>query len=79
VDKVGWPMMHYKISPTYVLWSFKGGPIIRLWKEDVVGHAKLSTRVLNPIPFCLIWGINELKVGEKEKFISSKVLKYIKF
>jgi hypothetical protein len=34
VGKVGWPMMQYKVSPTDVLWSPKGGPTIQLWKED---------------------------------------------
>jgi hypothetical protein len=33
-------------------------------------------RVLNLVPFCLIWGNVELRVGEKEKFISSGILKY---
>jgi hypothetical protein len=54
-------------------------PYIRLWKEDVVGHGKLPTWVLNPVPFCLIWGIDESRAGEKEKFISSEILKYIEF
>jgi hypothetical protein len=35
--------------------------------------------VLNLVPFRLIWGNDELKVGEKERFINSKMLKYIKF
>jgi hypothetical protein len=33
----------------------------------------------NPIPFCPIWGNDELRVGEKERFISSEILKYIEF
>jgi hypothetical protein len=69
-------VIQYKLSTTDVLWSFKGGMAILLWKMDVVGHAKLPTKVSNPIPFHLIWGINELKVGEKERFISSWILKY---
>jgi hypothetical protein len=36
-------------------------------------------RVSNLIPFHSIWGNDELKVGEKERFISSKILKYIEF
>jgi hypothetical protein len=35
--------------------------------------------VPNPIPFCSIWGIDELRVNEKEKFINSKISKYIEF
>jgi hypothetical protein len=34
---------------------------------------------LNPIPFCLIWGNDELRAGEKERFISSGISKYIEF
>jgi hypothetical protein len=36
-------------------------------------------RFLNPIPFRPVWGIDELRVGEKERFISSRILKYIEF
>jgi hypothetical protein len=36
-------------------------------------------RVLNPIPFCPIWGNDELKASEKERFISSEILKYTEF
>ncbi len=50
-----------------------------MWKEDVVGHAKVSMGVLNPIPFCSIWGIDELRVSEKENFINSEISKYIEF
>ncbi len=35
--------------------------------------------VPNLVPFCLIWGNDELKVGEKERFINSKISKYIEF
>jgi hypothetical protein len=35
--------------------------------------------VSNPIPFYLIWGSDELKASEKERFISSGILKYIEF
>jgi hypothetical protein len=34
-------------------------------------------KVSNLVPFHLIWGIDELKVSEKERFISSGILKYI--
>jgi hypothetical protein len=35
--------------------------------------------VSNLIPFRLIWGVDELKVGEKERFIDSRILKYVEF
>ncbi len=35
--------------------------------------------VSNPIPFRPIWGNDELRVGEKEMFISSRISKYIEF
>jgi hypothetical protein len=76
VDKVGWLVMQYKISPTNVLWSPKDGLTIWLWKKDVVGWSKLSTKVLNRIPFHLIWSIDDLRAGEKERFISSRISKY---
>ncbi len=71
--------MQYKISFIYALWRPKDSLTIRLWKEEVVGQTKLPTGVPNPISFCLIWGTDELKVGEKEKFISSMILTYIEF
>ncbi len=71
--------MQYKVSPTNVLWSFKYGLAIQLWKEDGTRHAKLLAGVLNPIPFHPIWGNDELKEGEKERFISSRISKYIEF
>ncbi len=33
----------------------------------------------NPVPFCSIWGNDELKASEKERFISREISKYIKF
>jgi hypothetical protein len=50
-----------------------------LWKEDGIGQVKLLARVPNPISFHLIWGIDELRVSEKEKFISGESSKYIEF
>jgi hypothetical protein len=35
--------------------------------------------VPNPIPFRPIWGNDELKVNEKERFISIGISKYIEF
>jgi hypothetical protein len=31
------------------------------------------------VPFRPIWGIDELRVGEKKRFNSNKILKYIEF
>ncbi len=36
-------------------------------------------RVFNLVPFRVIWGINEFRVGEKERFISNRILEYIEF
>jgi hypothetical protein len=41
--------------------------------------AKIASGVPNFVPFCLIWGNDELKACEKERFISSEILKYIAF
>jgi hypothetical protein len=79
VHKVGWPIMQYKISLTNVLWSLKDGPTIQLWKVDVTRQLQLSVWVSNPIPFRLIWGVDELKAGEKERFIDNEILKYVEF
>ncbi len=79
VGEVGWPMMQYKVSPTDALWSPKGGPTIRLWKEDGTGRAKLLAKVPNLVPFCPIWGNDEQGVGEEERFIGNKISKYIEF
>jgi hypothetical protein len=48
-------------------------------EEDGIGHPKLPVGVLNLIPFRAIWGNDELKASENERFISSKISKYIKF
>jgi hypothetical protein len=62
-----------------LLWSPKDGLAIRLWKEDGTRWPKLLVGVPNLVPFCLIWGNDELKVSEKERFISSRITKYIAF
>jgi hypothetical protein len=46
---------------------------------DATRWLKLPTKVSNIVPFHPIWGIDELKVGEKNKFISNKILKYTEF
>ncbi len=79
VDKVKWPVMQYKVFPTHVLWSPEDGMGIQLWKEDGIGQPKLPMGVLNPFPFRLIRGNDELKACKKENFISSGILKYIEF
>ncbi len=79
VDKVRWSVMQYKISLTNVLWSPKDGPTIWLWKKDV-GWAKLPWQGFRYlVPFRPIWGIDELRVGERERFISSRISKYVEF
>jgi hypothetical protein len=50
-----------------------------LWKKDGTRWAKLLAKVLNLVPFCPIWGNDELGVGEEEKFICSRISKYIEF
>jgi len=79
VDEIGWLMMQYKVFLIDPLWSPKDGLAIRLWKEDGIRWLKLLVGVLNPIPFRSIWGNDELKAGEKERFIKSKISKYIEF
>ncbi len=61
------------------MWNPEDDLAIQLWKEDGIGWSKLLARVLNPIPFCPIWGNDELRADEKERFISSKILKYNEF
>jgi hypothetical protein len=79
MDKARWLIMQYKISLTNVLWSLKDGLALWLWKEDTTRRAKLLVKVLNLVPFCLIWGIDELRANDKERFINNKILKYIEF
>jgi hypothetical protein len=52
---------------------------IQLWKEDGIGWPKLLVGVLNLVPFCSVWENDELRVDEKERFISSGILKYNEF
>jgi hypothetical protein len=40
---------------------------------------KLPAGVLNLVPFHPIWGIDELRASEKERFISSEFSKYVEF
>jgi hypothetical protein len=40
---------------------------------------KIVNWVFESYPFRPIWGIDELRAGEKERFISSRILKYIEF
>jgi hypothetical protein len=44
---------------------------------DGIGRPKLPIGVSNLVPFCPIWGNDELRASEKERFISSGILKYI--
>jgi hypothetical protein len=50
-----------------------------LSKEDATGRTKLLAKVSNLVPFHLIWGIDELRANEKERFISHRILKYMEF
>jgi hypothetical protein len=52
---------------------------IRLWKEDGNGRPKLLMGVSNLVPFCLIWGNDELRACEKEMFITRGISKCIEF
>ncbi len=67
--------MQYKAFPTDVLSSPKDGLAIQLWEENGIWRPKLLIGVLSPIPFCSIWGNNELRASEKERFISTEISK----
>ncbi len=55
------------------------GPTIKLWKTNVNGSPKLTTRVCSPIPYCPIWGHDAVRSMEKEKFINVGLSKYVEF
>jgi hypothetical protein len=50
-----------------------------IMEKGLHNMSKLLMRVLNFVPFHPIWGNDKLRVGEKERFISSRILKYIEF
>ncbi len=77
VDESGWLSMQYKLSPINSLWSPKDGLMIWLRKVDAAGHLKLLVGIPNLIPFCPIWGNDELRAIEKERFISIDISKYV--
>jgi len=79
MDEVRWLVMQYKVSFIDVLLSPKDGLTIQLWKKDGTRWAKLLAGVSNLVPFRMIWGNDELRVSDKERFISSGILKYIEF
>ncbi len=79
MDEVRWPVMQYKVFPIDALWNLKDGLAIQLWKEDGIGRPKLLVGVLNLVPFHPIWRNDELRPGEKERFINSRISKYIEF
>jgi hypothetical protein len=68
--------MQYKVSPTDVLRIFKNDLVVQLWKEDGTRGPKLLVRVSNPFPFRLIWGNDELRVREKERFQCANLYQY---
>jgi len=66
VDLLRWPMMQYKVSPINPIWSSIDAPPIKLWKANLDGLPKLHIGVPSPIPYCLIWGNDVLRLVEKK-------------
>jgi hypothetical protein len=52
---------------------------MQLWKEDGIGWPKLLVGVPNPIPFCLIWGNDELKACEKKGSLVARFQNILSF
>jgi hypothetical protein len=52
---------------------------IQLWKVNLNNSPKLPIRVPSPILYRPIWGNDALKLMEREKFINSRLSKYIDF
>jgi hypothetical protein len=67
------------VATINVLWSLKDGLTLQLWKEDGIGWPKLLMGVLNLVPFCPIWGNDELRACQEEMFINRRISKYIEF
>ncbi len=79
IDSLGWPMMQYKVSPTYPIRSPIDGPPIQLWKVNPNGSPKLHPRVLSLVLYCPIWGNDASRSMGREKFMSSRLSKYVDF
>jgi len=79
VDSSGWLMMQYKVSPTNPVWSSINGFQIKLWKINSNNSPKLFTRVPSLVLYYPIWGNDASRLMEKEKFISSRLSKYMDF
>ncbi len=79
VDLSGWAMMQYKVSPIDLVWSLVNGPPIRLWKTNLDNSPKLPIGVPNLVLYRPIWGNDASRSLKKEKFISSRVSKYMDF
>jgi hypothetical protein len=71
--------MQYKVSPIDPVLSWIDGPSIRLWKANPDGSPKLPTRVPSFVLYYPIWGNDALRSIEREKFISSRLSKYVDF
>jgi hypothetical protein len=73
-------MMQYKVTPTNIVYNPIETPLIQLWKVNVNGSPKLPTRVPNLIPYRPIWGHDEVRLMEREKFINVvRLSKYVEF
>jgi hypothetical protein len=62
-----------------LVWSPIDGPLIRLWKANLDGSPKLFNVVPSPILYRPIWGNDASRLVEREKFISSRLSKYVDF
>jgi hypothetical protein len=72
-------VIQYKVSLIDHVWSPIDGPPIKLWKPNPDGSPKLRTMVPSPILYHPIWGNDALRLVEREKFISSRLSKYVDF
>jgi hypothetical protein len=52
---------------------------MRLWKANPNNSPKLLTKVLSHVLYCPIWGDDALRLVKREKFINSKLSKYMDF
>jgi len=61
------------------VWSPIDEPSIKLWKVNPYGSPKLLIKVLSHVLYRPIWGNDASRLVEREKFISSKLSKYVDF
>ncbi len=76
VDSFGWPVMLYKMFWIDSIWSPKNGPTIWLWKSNSQGHLNGIAKL---VFFHPIWGDDDSKSIEKDKFINNGISKYLEF